>query len=281
MSKPTRSRHDAWTLLGVGVVALAAAVLSFSSLQALAVRAGYSPALAALLPLSIDAQAGVATRAWLARSTGDRARTYARALALSAVALSVSGNAGEHAMAAAHAVTPWWVVVAIASVPPVALAACAHLAALLAVSDPVPEHTEDHAVALDTCSQPESGTPFAEHATEPLSERATEAFSERAPERASGQRESAQPSAQSTAQSARTTRSRKRSPKTGHERARELFGEHADAGTLDQLTGAAVATAGGVAPATGRRWLAHWRAEVAQQPPHLAVVGQTQPEGDA
>lgn len=279
MSTHTRTRgHDAWTLLGVGVVALAAAVLSFSSLQALAVRAGYTPALAALLPLSIDAQAVVATRAWLARSTGDRARTYARALALSAVALSVSGNAGEHAMTAAHAVTPWWVVVAIASVPPVALAACAHLAALLAVSDPAPEHTEHQPVESDASSQPESGTPLTEHPTDPLGERAPEAVSGRATE----QRASAQPSAQSTAHSARTTRSRQRSPKTGHERARALFGEHADAGTLDQLTGAAVATAGDVSPATGRRWLATWRAEAAQQPPHLAVVGQTQPrEGDA
>lgn len=273
MSKATRNGHDTWTLLGVGVVALAAAVLSFSSLQALAVRAGYSPALAALLPLSIDAQAVVATRAWLARSTGDRARTYARTLALSAVALSVSGNAGEHAMAAAHAVTPWWVVVAIASVPPVALAACAHLAALLVVNRPAADQAGQEAAEPDTSSQPDTGTHATEHPTEPITMRS--------PERASEQRVSAQPSAQSTAQSARTTRSRKRSPKTGKQRARELFAEHADTGTLDQLTGAAVAAAGGVSPATGRRWLADWRAEAAQQPPHLAVVGQTQPEGDA
>ena len=272
-TEPGRTRgHDVWTLLGVGVVALAAAVLSFSSLQALAVRAGYSPALAALLPLSIDAQAVVATRAWLARSTGERARTYARALALSAVALSVSGNAGEHAMAAAHAATPWQVVVAIASVPPVALAACAHLAALLAATRPAPEQTGQEAAEPDTTSQPDTRTPLAEHPTEPTA---------RSPERASEHRVSAQPSAQSTAQSARTTTRRTRSPKSGQERARELFSEHAETGTLDQLTGAAVAAAGGVSPATGRRWLAHWRAEAAQQPPHLAVVGQTQPEGDA
>lgn len=273
-TQPGRTRgHDVWTLLGVGVVALAAAVLSFDSLRALAERAGYGTALAALLPLAVDAQAVVATRAWLSPATPARARRYARTLALSAVAGSVTGNAGEHAMAAAGVAAPWWVVVAIASVPPVALAATAHLAALLAVHRPTPDQAEQEAAEPDTSSQPETGTHATEHPTEPITVRS--------PERASEQRASAQPSGQSTAQSARTTRSRKRSPKTGTQRARELFGEHADAGTLDQLTGAAVAAAGGVSPATGRRWLADWRAEAAQQPPHLAVVGQTQPEGDA
>lgn len=132
MSWQTKGGHDAWTLLGIGVVAVAAAVLSFASLQDLGQRAGYTPGLAALLPVAIDAQAVVATRAWLAASTPARARRYARALALAAVGLSVVGNAGAHAMAAAATVTPWWVVVLISAVPPTALAATAHLAALLA-----------------------------------------------------------------------------------------------------------------------------------------------------
>lgn len=131
MSWQTKGGHDVPTLLGIGVVAIAAAVLSFASLQALAERAGYAPGLAALLPLAIDAQAVVATRAWLAPGTAPTARRYARRLAWTAVGLSVVGNAGEHAMAAAHATAPWWVVVLIASVPPIALAATAHLGALL------------------------------------------------------------------------------------------------------------------------------------------------------
>lgn len=132
MSWHTKGGHDTWTLLGIGVVAVAAAVLSFASLQQLGQRAGYGPELAALLPVAIDAQAVVATRAWLATSTPAAARRYARALALASVGLSVIGNAGQHAMAAAETVTPWWVVVLISAVPPVALAATAHLAALLA-----------------------------------------------------------------------------------------------------------------------------------------------------
>lgn len=130
----TLNRHgvDTPMLAGLGVVALAAAVMSFASLQQLGERAGFPPPLAALLPLAIDAKAVVATRAWLARRTPDRARRYACGLALAAVGLSVAGNAGEHAMTAYVLATPWWVVVAVSAVPPIALAATAHLAALLA-----------------------------------------------------------------------------------------------------------------------------------------------------
>lgn len=149
MSWRTTGGHDVWTLLGMSVVAIAAAVLSFASLQDLAQRAGYPPGLAALLPIAIDAQAVVATRAWLAATTPPRGRRYARTLALSAVGLSVVGNAGQHAMAAVTMATPWWVVVAIASVPPIALAATAHLAALLArQSTPNPSTAERSTVEV-------------------------------------------------------------------------------------------------------------------------------------
>lgn len=132
MTTLNRHRLDTPMLAGLGVVALAAAVMSFASLQQLGERAGFPPVLAALLPLAIDAKAVVATRAWLARHTPDRARRYACGLALAAVALSVAGNAGEHAMTAYALATPWWVVVTVSAVPPIALAATAHLAALLA-----------------------------------------------------------------------------------------------------------------------------------------------------
>lgn len=143
----TKGGHDVPTLAGIAVVAVAAAVLSFASLQALAQRAGYAPGLAALLPIAIDAQAVVATRAWLSWGTLPPARRYARLLALTAVALSVIGNAGEHAMAAAAVLTPWWVVVLVSAVPPIALAATAHLGALLATRSDRPASIE-----LDTTS---------------------------------------------------------------------------------------------------------------------------------
>lgn len=152
----SRFKHDVPTLIGTGVVAVAAAVLSFASLQALAGRAGYAPGLAALLPLAIDAQAVVATRAWLSATTPAPARRYARRLAWTAVALSVVGNAGEHAMAAAYVVAPWWVVVLIASVPPIALAATAHLGALLATGSTRPriEQTALPAESAGTSQRP-------------------------------------------------------------------------------------------------------------------------------
>lgn len=156
----SRFRHDVPTLIGIGVVAVAAAVLSFASLQALAERAGYAPGLAALLPLAIDAQAVVATRAWLAASTPRAARRYARRLAWTAVALSVVGNAGEHAMAAARVVAPWWVVVLIASVPPIALAATAHLGALLATGSTRPA-TERAALPAHAAGMPAQPAPKA------------------------------------------------------------------------------------------------------------------------
>ncbi|GAA5128900.1 DUF2637 domain-containing protein [Haloechinothrix salitolerans] len=274
MSTRTRNGHDAWTLLGVGVVALAAAVLSFSSLQDLAERAGYTPKLAALLPLAIDAQAVVATRAWLATNTPVRARGYARTLALAAVAGSVAGNAGQHAMAAAHAVTPWWVVVAIASVPPVALAATAHLAALLATHRPADEHT---------ARAPEpSTTDVGERATEPHSERVTERPDDARPSDPVSARTtahhtdavSAQQATQPSRTTARTKSRAKRSPK-GQARARALFDRHAEAGTVDQLTGSDIATAGNVSAATGRRWLAAWRSDHDADRPQLAVVGES------
>ncbi len=268
MSTRTRHGHDAWTLLGVGVVALAAAVLSFSSLQDLAERAGYTPKLAALLPLAIDAQAVVATRAWLATHTPERARGYARTLALAAVAGSVAGNAGQHAMAAANVVTPWWVVVAIASVPPVALAATAHLAALLATHRPDAERTADAPepsttdVGERTTERPDDAQPSA-HTTDTVSAHTPAHDTDAA-------------SAQRAAQPARTTTRRtsraKRSPK-GQQRARALFEQHAEAGTLEKLTGSDIATAGNVSAATGRRWLAAWRTEHEDRP-QLAVVGE-------
>lgn len=132
MSRTTRGGHDVLTLTGIGVVAVAAAVMSFSSLHALGQRAGFGTWLAALLPIAIDAMVVVATRAWLLAETPRRARRHARLLALTAIGLSVVGNAGEHYMAAYRVDTPWWVVVAVAAVPPAALAATVHLAALFA-----------------------------------------------------------------------------------------------------------------------------------------------------
>lgn len=129
------------TWLGLAVVALAAAVLSFASLRSLAVSCGTTATLAWLLPVCIDAAAVVATRVWLSSSSPEPARRFARTLALGAFLLSVAGNAADHGMTAYGIVPPWWAVVAVAAVPPAILAGTAHLAALAATRPAVHQDT--------------------------------------------------------------------------------------------------------------------------------------------
>lgn len=118
------------TWCGLAVVAIAAAVLSFDALRHLAVMVGTPATLAWLLPVTVDAAAVVATQVWLAGGAPERARRFARMLALVMVALSVAGNAVSHWLVAYQVEPAWWAVVAVASVPPLVLGAVAHLAAL-------------------------------------------------------------------------------------------------------------------------------------------------------
>lgn len=133
------------TWLGLGVVASAAAVLSFASLRNLAVVCGTSPVLAWLLPVCIDAAALAATRVWLTGGASEDARRSARWLALTMIVLSVAGNATDHALAAYGVRPPWWAVVAVAAVPPAVLGAVAHLAALVLTKGRPRERAEDAA----------------------------------------------------------------------------------------------------------------------------------------
>jgi thiosulfate reductase cytochrome b subunit len=90
--------------------------LSFDALLGLAVACGIPTVLAWLLPVCVDAAAAVASRMWLSGRSGVRVYRYARRLALAALALSVSGNAAQHGMAA-YGITPvWWVVVLVSAI---------------------------------------------------------------------------------------------------------------------------------------------------------------------
>jgi len=120
------------TAFGLGVVAAAAAALSFASLTDLAARCGTTAYLAWLLPLCLDAAALVSTRVWLAPDSGAAVRRAARFIAITMLVLSVAGNGVDHALVAYHFAPPWWVLVAVAAVPPAVLGAVAHLAALTA-----------------------------------------------------------------------------------------------------------------------------------------------------
>ncbi|MBP2369913.1 DUF2637 domain-containing protein [Pseudonocardia parietis] len=120
-----------WLLAILGVVAAAAAVLSFSSLRDLARQCGFDSRLAWLLPVVVDAGAAGGSIVWLGVWAGDVARRFARALALSLLALSVVANALGHALEAYGLQPPWWVVVAVSGIAPAVLGAVVHLAVLL------------------------------------------------------------------------------------------------------------------------------------------------------
>lgn len=135
------------TWVGLAIVGIGGAALSFSSLDELALVCGTVWFLAPLLPVCIDAAAVVATRVWLRPGAPTRARRFARNLALTAFGMSVAGNGVSHYVSAYHLAPPWWAVVAVAAVPPAVLGAVAHLAAILVAGEPVDQHLPgDHQV---------------------------------------------------------------------------------------------------------------------------------------
>lgn len=118
-----------WLLLAV--VAGAAAVLSFAALRDLAAVCGFSPSLAWLLPVVVDAGAAAGCTVWLGQHGPPVARRYSRVLTLLLLAASVAGNAVVHGLAAYGARPHWALVVAVSAVAPAVLGAVVHLAVLV------------------------------------------------------------------------------------------------------------------------------------------------------
>ncbi|WP_162907439.1 DUF2637 domain-containing protein [Allorhizocola rhizosphaerae] len=131
-SKPLR---DIWVSLGLSVAALSAAFSSFDGLKNIAEAAGWSPYMAPLFALSIDAYALTAIRVWLTRGASPRAAAFARRNAAGAVALSLLGNAAWHLIDAGLLAVTWPVVLGVGSVPPVILGLVTHLAMLRKQTD--------------------------------------------------------------------------------------------------------------------------------------------------
>ncbi|WP_412742016.1 DUF2637 domain-containing protein [Krasilnikovia sp. MM14-A1004] len=140
---PTAGRRDWWVIVGMSVAAISAAVASFAGLRGLARVAGWPDRLAWLLPVTIDAYAMTSARVWLAGTLGSsRARGFARANAIGAIATSIVGNAGYHLVAAGLVAISWPIVVLVGAVPAAVLGLTAHLHALGTVTasdrDPAP-----------------------------------------------------------------------------------------------------------------------------------------------
>lgn len=115
----------------LAVVAAAAAVLSFSALEGLALACGFGEHLAWLLPVVVDAGCAAGSVTWLS-STPGMARTFGRRLALILLGASVVGNAVGHVLEAYHLQAAWWLVVAVSGLAPGVLAATIHLSVVAA-----------------------------------------------------------------------------------------------------------------------------------------------------
>ncbi|GIM95677.1 DUF2637 domain-containing protein [Paractinoplanes toevensis] len=122
-------------MAGMTTAAISAALASFAGLRGLAVVAGWPDRLAWLLPITIDAYAMTSARVWLAGTVGGlRARKFARANAIGAIATSIIGNAGYHLIATGLINISWPIVVFVGAVPAAVLGLTAHLHALQTIT---------------------------------------------------------------------------------------------------------------------------------------------------
>lgn len=124
--------------VGLILVGAAAAILTFNTLRSLAESCGFTGWQAWLLPIAVDAAGAVATNVWLTGKDSPEAVRFARTWALMAAAVSLAGNATEHGLAAYGLAAPWWVAVAVAVIPPLALVGTVHLMVLLSKADVSP-----------------------------------------------------------------------------------------------------------------------------------------------
>lgn len=159
-------RRDPLVILGLGAVALAAAVSSFTALYGVALVAGWSRTMAPMFPITIDASALVATRIWLGASTPTEAtRRFARSVAIGAMVVSLLGNGVFH-LAAAHVIEPGvWVVIAAGAVPPIALAVVCHLAVLRSAAPAVEAPTATVAASVPVVEPVAVAVPVAAQAS--------------------------------------------------------------------------------------------------------------------
>ena len=150
--------RDGWVMVGMAVAAASAATASFTGLRGLAAVAGWPDRLAWLLPITIDAYAMTSARVWLAGTThGRRARRFARANAVGAIAASIVGNAAYHMVSVGLLSVSWPIVVLVGAVPAAVLGLTAHLHALRTLSRSG-ETADRDGPATDPISRTEDGT---------------------------------------------------------------------------------------------------------------------------
>ena len=134
------------------VLAPAAAVASATALASLARATSWPGWSSWLLPISIDVLAAFAVLEWASPKSPTVARSYARALALAALAVSVLGNAVSHLVSAGLVRPGWVLIVLVGAIPPAALGTAVHLAVL--ASSPVPSRRTARRPAAETVPTP-------------------------------------------------------------------------------------------------------------------------------
>lgn len=131
---------------GLSVVGVAAAVLSFDTINSFAEAAGFTAAatiafidahltlrISWLVPIAVDAFGLLATMAWLTPSFTPAIRGYARRIAVADIILSAILNALFHGMTAAgwDIAACWPVVIGVGAIPPVFVALALHLGSMV------------------------------------------------------------------------------------------------------------------------------------------------------
>jgi hypothetical protein len=114
---------------GTGLVGAAAATTSALSLYELAATCGIPEPYSAALPIALDVGAAVASLAWITE-TGT-VRTWARFVAVAALAGTVAGNGVQHAITAGLLPVSLLLVLLVGASIPAMLFAAVHLAALM------------------------------------------------------------------------------------------------------------------------------------------------------
>lgn len=153
------NKRDPWVLLGLGLVGVTAIIASFGTLMGLAAWVGWQGwGMQLLLPFCLDVLALVSGRVWLSASMTVEARRFAQTVSMTAIGISIVGNAVGHIVTMHNAsVVKVTIAIIVGTIPPAALAAVGHLATLatLRVEVPVAEVVAESIESVQDVVEPD------------------------------------------------------------------------------------------------------------------------------
>lgn len=153
------NKRDPWVLLGLGLVGVTAIIASFGTLMGLAAWVGWQGwGMQLLLPFCLDVLALVSGRVWLSASMTVEARRFAQTVSMTAIGISIVGNAVGHIVTMHNAsVVKVTIAIIVGTIPPAALAAVGHLATLatLRAEEPVAEVVAESIKSVQDVVEPD------------------------------------------------------------------------------------------------------------------------------